>query len=212
MNDPNKTIVNPPEGADDSLRTASRPVAAPGDHVSVPSLPADIPPVHSTPTNETIPPPERIGRYRIERVLGKGGFGLVYLARDDQLERLVAIKVPHRKLAEEAGVADIYLTEARTVAKLDHPHIVPVYDVGKTEQFPCYLVSRFIDGCDLAGKLKQSRLSHGDAVGVCYSPSFVSLCVLLILGVGFTPATELRDGERPVTLTDGGQPVAALFG
>jgi formylglycine-generating enzyme required for sulfatase activity len=97
-------------------------------------------------------------------VLGKGGFGLVYLARDDQLERLVAIKVPHRKLVEEAGIADIYLTEARTVAKLDHPHIVPVYDVGQTEQFPCYVVSKFVDGCDLAGKLKQSRLPFDEAV------------------------------------------------
>jgi formylglycine-generating enzyme required for sulfatase activity len=166
MHDPNQTVVNPPDGADDSLRTASRPVAAPGPHVSVPSLPAEIRPVQSKSTNETLPPPERIGRYRIERVLGKGGFGLVYLARDNQLERLVAIKVPHRKLVEEAGVADIYLTEARTVAKLDHPHIVPVYDVGETEQFPCYVVSKFIDGCDLAGKLKQSRLSQGDAVGL----------------------------------------------
>ncbi len=44
--------------------------------------------------------PEHIGRYRIERVLGKGGFGLVYLAHDDQLSRPVAIKVPHRKLVD----------------------------------------------------------------------------------------------------------------
>ncbi len=118
------------------------------------------------PRDDTPPQPDRIGRYRVERVLGKGGFGLVYLAHDDQLERSVAIKVPHRKLVEEAGVADIYLTEARTVAKLDHPHIVPVYDVGQTEQFPCYVVSKFVDGCDLAGKLKQSRLPLDEAVGL----------------------------------------------
>ncbi len=104
-------------------------------------------------------PPARIGRYRIERVLGKGGFGLVYLARDDQLSRLVAIKVPHRKLVDRLEDADAYLTEARTVANLDHAHIVPVFDVGYTEQFPCFVVSKYIDGTDLATRLKESPLS-----------------------------------------------------
>jgi serine/threonine protein kinase/formylglycine-generating enzyme required for sulfatase activity len=108
--------------------------------------------------------PERIGRYRIERVLGKGGFGLVYLAQDDQLSRPVAIKVPHRALANKLGDADAYLTEARTVANLDHSHIVPVFDVGSTEQFPCFIVSKFIDGTDLATILEQSRLSIHETV------------------------------------------------
>jgi len=93
--------------------------------------------------------PERIGRYRIERVLGKGGFGLVYLAQDDQLSRPVAIKVPHRNLVHRLEDAEAYLTEARTVANLDHPHIVPVFDVGSTEQFPFFVVSKYIDGTDL---------------------------------------------------------------
>src|SRR5258708_37614279 len=72
--------------------------------------------------------PQHVGRYRIEKVLGQGGFGLVYLAHDDQLQRLVAIKVPHRKLVARPEDAAAYLTEARTVANLDHPNIVPVYD------------------------------------------------------------------------------------
>src|SRR6516165_3654721 len=108
--------------------------------------------------------PDRIGRYRIERVLGKGGFGLVYLAHDEQLQRLVAIKVPHRKLVDRPESANAYLTEARTVANLDHPHIVPVFDVGSTEDCPCYVVSKYIDGTDLAKRLKQSRLSIAEAV------------------------------------------------
>ena len=108
--------------------------------------------------------PDRIGRYRIERVLGKGGFGLVYLAQDDQLSRKVAIKIPHRKLMDRLEDAEAYLTEARTVANLDHPHIVPVFDVGSTEQFPCYVVSKYIDGTDLATRLKQSRLSIHETV------------------------------------------------
>src|SRR5580698_4660145 len=113
--------------------------------------------------NSSSPPP-RIGRYRIERTLGRGGFGLVYLAHDDQLQRLVAIKVPHRKLVDRPEAAEAYLTEARTVANLDHPNIVPVFDVGSTDEFPCYVVSKYIDGTDLATRLKQSRLSIHEAV------------------------------------------------
>ena len=105
------------------------------------------------------PLPVHVGRYRVERLLGAGGFGLVYLAHDDQLQRLVAIKVPHRKLVERPEAAVAYLTEARTVANLDHPHIVPVFDVGSTDEFPCYVVSKYIDGTDLATRLKRSRLA-----------------------------------------------------
>jgi len=108
--------------------------------------------------------PGQIGRYRIERVLGQGGFGLVYLAHDEQLQRLVAIKVPHRHRVSTAEDAEVYLNEARTVASLDHPHIVPVFDVGSNEHFPCFVVSKYIDGTDLAAKLKQSRLSLDEAV------------------------------------------------
>jgi serine/threonine protein kinase len=107
--------------------------------------------------------PQRIGRYRIEKVLGEGGFGLVYLAYDDQLERFVAIKVPHRRLISRLEDAQEYLTEARIVAKLDHPHIVPVFDVGSTEDFPCFVVSKFIEGSTLAQKIRDDRPSFGEA-------------------------------------------------
>src|ERR1017187_120631 len=107
---------------------------SPGDPKSTPDyVPADE------------QPPQQIGRYRVQKILGKGGFGLVYLAYDDQLKRAVAIKVPHARLIAQASDAEAYLTEARTVANLDHPHIVPVHDVGSTEQFPCFVVSKFIN-------------------------------------------------------------------
>src|SRR5262245_13725600 len=121
-------------------------------------------PEAAPPVPADFPPPQRLGRYRIEGVLGHGGFGIVYLAHDEQLRRPVAIKVPHARLIAEAGGAEAYLTEARTVANLDHPHIVPVYDVGSTERFPCFVVSKYIDGTDLASRLKQSRLSLHEAV------------------------------------------------
>ena len=110
------------------------------------------------------PSPTYVGRYRIEKVLGQGGFGLVYLAHDEQLQRLVAIKVPHRKLVDRPEAAEAYLSEARTVANLDHANIVPVFDVGGGEDCPCYVVSKYIDGTDLATRLEQSRLALHEAV------------------------------------------------
>ena len=110
--------------------------------------------------------PGTIGRYRVERVLGQGSFGLVYLAHDEQLQRLVAIKVPHPRLLARAEDAEAYLTEAQTVASLDHPHIVPVYDVGHCERFPCFVVSKYIDGTDLATRLKERRSPIPEAVAL----------------------------------------------
>ena len=78
--------------------------------------------------------PGRIGRYRIERVLGKGAFGTVYKGYDDDLKRHVAIKVPNRELVDSPEDIDFYLEEAQVVARLDsHANIVPVLDVGRTE-------------------------------------------------------------------------------
>jgi serine/threonine protein kinase len=100
----------------------------------------------------------------VERVLGEGGFGLVYLANDEQLVRRVVIKVPHRRLVSRPEDAQAYLAEARTVAGLDHAHIVPVYDVGSTAECPCFIVSKYIEGPTLAQKLKEDRPSAQEDV------------------------------------------------
>src|SRR5262249_46146812 len=133
--------------------------------MSEPNPTVDLPgPEAAPPVPADFTPPQWIGRYRIEGVLGHGGFGLVYLAHDEQLRRPVAIKVPHRKLLAQPEDAEVYLAEARTVANLDHPHIVPVYDVGGTEDCPCYVVSKFIEGSTLAQRLKANRPSVAEAV------------------------------------------------
>src|SRR5262245_13960615 len=103
----------------------------------------------------TSPLPSHVGRYRVERLLGQGSFGRVYLAHDDHLHRPVAVKVPHRRLVARPQDAAAYLTEARTVAQLDHPHIVPVFDVGSTEECPFFFVSKYVEGRTLAQQIKE---------------------------------------------------------
>ncbi|MGI8980862.1 MAG: protein kinase domain-containing protein [Pirellulaceae bacterium] len=124
---------------------------------TVSPAPGPVASVHPGPVDNVQPMP--IGRYRVERILGKGGFGCVYLAYDEQLSRHVAVKVPHPHLVSRPEDAQLYLAEARTVARLDHPHIVPVYDVGSTPDCPFFVVSKYVEGANLAGRLAQSRLS-----------------------------------------------------
>jgi serine/threonine protein kinase/formylglycine-generating enzyme required for sulfatase activity len=107
--------------------------------------------------------PARLGRYRITARLGQGGFGVVYKAYDDELRREVAIKVPHRERIRGPGDAEVYLAEARIVAGLDHPHIVPVHDLGRTEDGLCFVVSKFIEGSNLAEKIAAARPSWVEA-------------------------------------------------
>ena len=93
--------------------------------------------------------PETIGRYKIVSKLGRGGFGEVHKARDLDLQRSVAVKVffPSRSNSESEAA---FLNEARIVASLDHPNIVPVYDIGRLESNLFYMVSKLIDGGDLS--------------------------------------------------------------
>jgi serine/threonine protein kinase/formylglycine-generating enzyme required for sulfatase activity len=141
-------------------RPASKPAAS--DSTPDPGMASDDSTAQSQ-SAASIPLPQQIGRYRINKVLGQGGFGIVFLARDEQLNRSVAVKVPHADRVAHPEEAELYLAEARTVAGLEHPHIVPVYDVGSSAEFPFFVVSKYVDGTDLATELKHSRLSRQEA-------------------------------------------------
>ncbi len=93
-------------------------------------------------------------RYRIERILGQGAFGIVYLAEDQELHRFVALKVAHQARQLQSNI-DAFVAEARVLASLDHPSIIPVYDVGRAEG-RSYIVTKHIDGSTLS-----ERLRHG---------------------------------------------------
>jgi WD40 repeat protein len=98
-----------------------------------------------------------LGRFELLEVLGTGGFGTVYKARDSKLDRLVALKVPRAGLLATPDQLDRFLREARSAARLRHPHIVPLFEVGEAEHIP-FLVSAFVPGLTLADALSARRL------------------------------------------------------
>ncbi len=106
------------------------------------------------------------GRYSIDRELGRGGMGVVYLAREVQLDRYVAIKLLPPELSVRPTLRDRFLREAQLAAKLSHPNIIPIHSVEQTEEF-VYFVMAFVDGETLAQRV-QSRgpLSTSDGIRV----------------------------------------------
>ena len=92
------------------------------------------------------------GRYRLIRSVGDGGMGSVWEAKDQQLDRRVAIKIPDERLAQDPEFVERFRREARSVAKLSHPHIAQVFDYGVDRGRP-YLVMELVDGETLADRL-----------------------------------------------------------
>lgn len=106
------------------------------------------------------------GEYSLQRELGRGGMGVVYLARDVQLDRDVAIKVLPTHLAQHAASRERFLREARTAAGLSHPHIVPIHRVGEAGGF-VFFVMTFVDGETLGERLRtRGPLPHAEAARV----------------------------------------------
>ena len=105
------------------------------------------------------------GAYDIQREVGRGGMGVVYLATDRRLGRRVALKVIVPELAADAQFRQRFEREARVAATLEHPHVVPVYEAGEQDG-SLFIAMRFIDGRDLAtevrdhGRLAPDRLAR----------------------------------------------------
>jgi serine/threonine-protein kinase len=100
---------------------------------------------------------QTVGRYRIVRTLGSGAMGVVYLAEDPQIERLLAIKTVRLALDEPGELADRterLLREAKTAGRLIHPHIVTLFDAGEHEG-TLYLAFEYVEGSDLAERIRE---------------------------------------------------------
>src|SRR5262245_38639247 len=94
------------------------------------------------------PMPQRFGRYKILSKLGEGGMGTVYLAEDTHLTRKVAVKVPHFAAAHDREIIERFYREAKLAARIDHPNLCPVFDVGQLDGTH-YLTMPYIEGTPL---------------------------------------------------------------
>jgi tetratricopeptide (TPR) repeat protein len=104
---------------------------------------------------------KRIGQYEITALIGRGGMGSVYRAWQPAVQREVAIKFLPEALAGDAQFRARFQQEATTIAKLEHPHILPLFDYGEQEGMP-YLVMRLVQGGSLAERLARGGLSQAD--------------------------------------------------
>ncbi len=144
-------------------------------------------------------------RYRLDRLIGVGGFGRVYQGLDIWLDRPVAVKVP--KVDRPVGIEEVdqCRMEAKKVARLRHPNIVPVHDVGR-DGGSCFIVSEWIEGENLASRIKRGRLPDdqvtrivaevADALGYAHAQGYVHRDI--------KPANILLDGAGRAYLTDFG--------
>jgi serine/threonine protein kinase len=108
---------------------------------------------------------ETISHYRILKQLGAGGMGKVYLAEDTKLDRKVAIKFLRSSGIVEDNAKRRLIREAKAAAKLDHPNICSIYEVGE-EEGHAFIVMQFIEGETLASRIQRSGLSQQECQGL----------------------------------------------
>ncbi len=108
---------------------------------------------------------EKVGHFDLIRPMGSGGFGTVWMARDSELDRIVAVKLPRRgSLTREE--TELFFREARAAAQLKHPNIISVHEVGRQGD-TVYIVSDFIRGTNLKERIKAGRVTAREAAEMC---------------------------------------------
>jgi serine/threonine protein kinase len=144
------------------------------------------------------------GRYRIESELGEGGMATVYLADDIKHERKVALKVLKPELAAVVG-AERFLAEIKTTAKLQHPHILPLFDSGEADSYLFYVMP-YVEGESLRDRLdREHQLPVDDAVRIATN-------VAEALDYAHSHDVIHRDIKPANILLQAGKPVISDFG
>jgi serine/threonine protein kinase len=154
---------------------------------------------------DTLQPGQMLGSYRIISQVGKGGMATVYKAYQSSMDRNVAIKVLPRQLAESPEFAARFQQEARIIARLEHPHILPVFDFGESDGVT-YFVMRYLEAGTLKTKMEAGPLSLSEIDRL-----FTQLAEALNYAHGhgivhrdLKPANALIDGDGNLFLTDFG--------
>ncbi|MBL9126892.1 MAG: serine/threonine protein kinase, partial [Verrucomicrobiales bacterium] len=147
----------------------------------------------------------------IHELVGAGGMGAVFKARQPHLDRWVALKVLPETMAAHAAFVERFHREARTLARLNHPNIVTVFDFGRRDAF-CFLLMEFVDGVNLRQALRAGRFSPEQALGLV-----PKICEALqfahdegVLHRDIKPENLLLDGRGRVKIADFG--IAKLVG
>ena len=137
-------------------------------------LPSDaqnaVPTSPAAPAPFVPPDPKQLAnsfpQLEIIELLGQGGMGAVYKARQKQLDRLVALKILPPQIGQDPAFAERFTREARSLARLSHPRIVTVYEFGHTDDGLYYLIMEFIDGTDLRHVIQAGELSAKEALTI----------------------------------------------
>ena len=149
--------------------------------------------------------PAAFGRYRVQSVLGAGGFGTVYLCQDTQLDRPVAVKVLGGGPGTSQPRTEQFLQEARRIAQLNHPGIVAVHDVGM-DNGRLFIVSDYLEGPDLARWLQTNRPSWPEAarIAAALADALAHAHARLIVHRDVKPANIILTPDRGPVLVDFG--------
>lgn len=174
---------------------------------------ADGSPVAVRPENRPAAPqdatPKRLGRYTIRGEVGSGQFGKVYRAFDEELRRVVAVKVPRHKHLPPSDI-EAFRDEASNLAQLDHPHVVSIYDIGTTENGEDFVVTKFVEGQTLQQALIRRQFAHAETAMLLamVSDALHAAHSLKIVHRDIKPANILLDAEYRPYVADFGLSVS----
>lgn len=124
------------------------------------------PDVPAVPPAPIVPGAVLGGRYEVLRLLGEGGMGAVYQARDRELDRLVALKVIRREMAGNPAVLQRFKQELILAREITHKNVIRIFDLGRTDDGVQFISMEFIEGRDLTALMQERRLTHQESIQI----------------------------------------------